>query len=498
MLRTIFVVLILVPGLVMAVLHPFWALLLYLWYGFFRPDEWAWGAFTPLRLSLVIGVLLVGSSLLRGVLPNLRHPLTILTVAFLVTGLLAQTNAIDTHRGWFWIDYFARMVLVCALMVNLITTPRELAIVIAVIGMSMGFHGAKAGLASVLAGGLHFSAGLAGAFVDNNGYALGIVMVTPFLLVAAQHTELVFGRLLPAWTLRYVRVGLYLLLPLCAYATISTFSRGGFLGLAAMVIALVLVHPKRVRIGLAVAAVATVIVTVIELPEGFTERISTIQTEALSADPMLYEDRSAAGRLHFWKVALVMAQAEPLGVGMRQYEPAYKLYDFSLGAFGGWRAVHSSHMQVLAEHGFGGAAVWALLFIYAFVVCLRVRSRAKTPGLDPELARLFTNMPNAMMASMAGFLVGGTFISLALNDITWMTFALLAVADRQSAEACAALSPGPRQRTQTIATGESTAPVAARAPAAATAAGRPAPMPPRAPGILLPPRRVRGGSRGAG
>ena len=38
---------------------------------------------------------------------------------------------------------------------------------------------------------------------------------------------------------------------------------------------------------------------------------------------------------------------------------------------------------------------------------------------------MFATVPNCLMASMAGFLVGGSFLSSALNDLTWVTFALV-------------------------------------------------------------------------
>src|SRR6185295_14409557 len=47
---------------------------------------------------------------------------------------------------------------------------------------------------------------------------------------------------------------------------------------------------------------------------------------------------------------------------------------------------------------------------------------------------LFT-MANAMIASITAFLVGGAFIALALNDLTWLTFVLVVAPDRLSVEA---------------------------------------------------------------
>jgi hypothetical protein len=57
----------------------------------------------------------------------------------------------------------------------------------------------------------------------------------------------------------------------------------------------------------------------------------------------------------------------------------------------------------------------------------------------PDVGLFMVTYANGMMASMAGFVVGGAFITLAVNDITWYSFALLAALDliskRQLADA---------------------------------------------------------------
>ena len=94
MLRFLFVASILVPGVILAMRDRFIALLLYLWFAFFRPQDWIWFDITSLRLSLLLGALLVVPALFVGIWPNLTHPLSIGTVLFLLLGLLAQVNAV--------------------------------------------------------------------------------------------------------------------------------------------------------------------------------------------------------------------------------------------------------------------------------------------------------------------------------------------------------------------------------------------------------------------
>ena len=52
-----------------------------------------WFDISSLRLSLVLGALLVVPSILSGIPPNLSHPLSMGSVAFLVLGLVDQAGA---------------------------------------------------------------------------------------------------------------------------------------------------------------------------------------------------------------------------------------------------------------------------------------------------------------------------------------------------------------------------------------------------------------------
>jgi putative inorganic carbon (HCO3(-)) transporter len=165
----------------------------------------------------------------------------------------------------------------------------------------------------------------------------------------------------------------------------------------------------------------------VPIPESYVARLRTIKTyEEVGED-------SALSRPHFWKVGLRMVADNPLGVGLKQYEFAYDRYDFSRGRFGHKRAVHNSHVQVLAELGYMGEAAWAGLFVYGVITCIRVRARSKSDRLDPRTAQFLFTVANGLLTSMTGFLVGGTFLSLALNDLTWLTFGMVAAVDRMSA-----------------------------------------------------------------
>ena len=419
MLRALIVLSILVPGSVAAFRDRFAALLLYLWFALFRPQEWLWMDVTSLHLSLILGLLFLIPCLVTGVWPDLRHPLAAGTVAFLLLALVGSPFSLTPQVTWEWVDYLARLVLVSLLAMRLITTRQRLLMTTAVIAASLGFHTAKAGLAFLLVGGQRFYAGLSGAFFDNNGYALAATMII-FLLVASGQNVGV----------RWLRYGFFAAAGLSVLTVIGTFSRAGFLALVASVSVFVLLQRKR---GFALAILLTCALAaaiIVPLPTGYVERLNTITTY------QEVNEVSALSRPHFWRVALDMALDHPLfGVGLRGYDSAYDRYDFLNGRYGLGRSVHSSHFQVLAETGIAGAVLWVWLFGYAYLIVARVRARSR--GLmSAEESRFFFTMANAVIASMTAFLVGGSFIALALNDLTWLTFVLVVALDRLSIGAC--------------------------------------------------------------
>jgi putative inorganic carbon (HCO3(-)) transporter len=425
MLRTLFILSILVPGFVLSLRYRYIALLMYLWFALFRPQDWLWIDITSLRVSLVLGAVLVLPALATGLFPNVTNPMSVGMVLFLACALVTQSVAVRPDIGWTWIDFMGRLFLASMMLVTLVTTEGRLAGVVAVISGSLAFHAAKAGLAFILGGGMRFADGLAGAFVDNNGYALGTVMIIPLLIAAGQGAGLIYkGRWLP-WIHRAVWVAV----PLCVFAVIGTYSRGGFVSLAAAALAFVLLQRRPVRAVAGLVGAVAIVLLLVPIPKSYVDRLQTMQTYQETGE------ESALSRWHFWAVGWRMVQDNPLGIGLRQYEQAYDRYDFSHGRYGHHRAVHNSHVQVLAEIGYPGAAVWTGMFVFAFYTCFRVRARSRDESLDPEVGRFLWTTANCLMVSMFSFVVGGAFLSLALNDITWLTFAMVGALGRVAAAA---------------------------------------------------------------
>ena len=417
MLRATFVLLILVPGLAAAIFSRFAALLLYVWFAMFRPQEWMWVDISGYRPSLVVGVMLVVPCLATGVFPAVSHPLGLGSLLFLGVNVLPVLDAVRPDVAWEWLGYLARLVVVSLLVAPLAATPTRLLTLVSVLAGSLLFHSAKAGLASILSGGTTYYAGLAGAFSDNNGYAVGTAMAMFLLIAVAQNIRWRFAR----WGL-FAAAG-----PLSAMTVVSLFSRSGILAMTTGLAVFVALQ-RSWRALLLTAVLVSAAVAYLPIPTGYANRLAFI----IDYDTTTTADESAAGRLHFWGVAVDMAKARPLGVGLRNFEHTYDFFDSSNGRYGRGRAVHSTLLQVLTESGVAGFALYGFLLAATLRTLFRIRARGRNVALSPDLRRLCFTLANGMLASMAAFLIGGAFISMALNDLTWLTIGAAIATDRLS------------------------------------------------------------------
>jgi O-antigen ligase len=143
--------------------------------------------------------------------------------------------------------------------------------------------------------------------------------------------------------------------------------------------------------------------------------------------PAEERDESQQGRLHFWKVAVAMANDHPfLGVGHRGFEASYNRYDSSDGLFGRDRAVHSSWFGILSEVGYPGMALFVLIIFSSLMACRKVRLAARRG----EIPDTFGRYAIGFEASLASFVVGGTFVSFHYSEMLWHFFALTMALER--------------------------------------------------------------------
>lgn len=198
------------------------------------------------------------------------------------------------------------------------------------------------------------------------------------------------------------------------YGIVATQSRGGLLGLVAVIGYFLL---TRVKNPLVIVSAFTIGLIVLMTVAGISERQS-----GGAAETGLGE--SAMGRIYAWQAALSMAFSNPLtGVGLDNF---YANYFFHSPFWDGKNhAVHSTWFQVLAETGFVGFALFTLLLI----VLYRILQRSERLVKQIEVTGLVTTV-HALKGGFLGFLVSGTFLTQAFTWPFYIIFSLSIALER--------------------------------------------------------------------
>jgi putative inorganic carbon (HCO3(-)) transporter len=273
--------------------------------------------------------------------------------------------------------------------------------------ISIGFYGVKGGLFVIRSAGSDRVWGPEGSFIEgNNEVGLAIILVIPlmhYLFTTLQH--------------RWARWAILLAMLLCATAAIGTYSRGGFLAIAAMGAVLWWRSQRRLLSGVLLALVAACLLAF--MPAEWEARMGTIATYE--------EDASAQGRLNAWLMAFNLANDRLLGAGFETTSDAL-FAQYAPVAYA--RAAHSIYFQALGEHGWVGLALFLAIGTYGFIVAARVRrlSRQVPDG------RWLLTLAGMIQVSMVGYAVGGAFLSLAYFDLPYNILVILVACDRWIAE----------------------------------------------------------------
>ena len=239
------------------------------------------------------------------------------------------------------------------------------------------------------AGGLHapFFMG------DRNDLAWALLVIMPIIGVLLVGRRNILTRLLALGGIAAVIAGV-----------VFSQSRGGLIGLAAVVLYGWLFVTKRRVLGL-VAVVLIGAAVFVMAPSGYFERMETVTTYE--------EDNSAQGRLEAWTRSIQMALDYPLGVGAGNFPSSYGRHYIDLDStrisYGArrWINAHSIYFRVLGEYGFIGLTMllWIIFgSIRANIVIGRVLRQHSDPPLDPM-------WPALVNMSIVGYAVAGTFLS---------------------------------------------------------------------------------------
>ncbi len=394
-----------------AFFRPFYGIIVFTILAFNRTQDLCWGVARDLRLSQLIAIVtLVGFVLNhrgRFFISDKRNWLMILL--FALVGVSVYT-AYYPSAAITKFPELGKVVLVSILTASLLTTQRRFRILMLVTSLSLGFYSVKNALI-----GTTVNRGPGGLLQDNNDFSSALVMALPMLYYLAIDERK-----------RWMKI-FFAFASLCTVVTITlTDSRGGFLALAIVFAALVLMSRQKL---LALSAAPIVVAAFLLLiPERYLERIRSIKD---------HDDASSRGRLVAWENALRMIGDRPVtGVGYRNFVFVYHFYTVDKSEQR--RVAHNSYLQVAAESGLPAFFVFMAIIAYTLYRLRAVRRMVRgSPG-----ASWIANYSKALEIAIYGYMMGAMFLNRAHFDLFYhvvaMSIGLEVLARRQLAAALAA------------------------------------------------------------
>lgn len=400
-------------------------LLLFTFVLMFRPQDDIPGL-GPLRIAEICALIGIAPMLLH----RLAHRLPVFRVTretlglFALGGVMLATVPFSIWPGGAvntFLETFFKVVIVFALMVNTLTTPRRieritwLLMLAALYIASRSIFDYSRGI-NLYEGG-RLGGAIGGIFGNPNDLALNMVSLLPLAAVAAWSRRYSF-----AWR------GLAALTIVVMITTvILTKSRGGMVGLIIMMVALLVLSGK-LKPGVAIAVLAGGMVVTPFLPGDFLTRMATIVDSDQDAQEFT---GSREARATLLKEGLYTFATHPLtGVGAGQF----RNYQFP-GRVEMWREAHNVLIQVAADMGIFGLIAFSYLIYRAVHTALMMRRQlgprqrkkpitAEAAVLTPEDRDYMHGHFVAMSAGLIGWFVCAMFASVAY---AWTFYYLLAL-----------------------------------------------------------------------
>ena len=401
--RTFIVLAIILGSLPFCFARPYIGILMWAWISYMNPHRLTWSnnvKYFPVAqyvgIATLLGCLFTKE---RDKLPMEREVvlLMLLWAFYTFTSFFGLSTSV-----WDEWNRTSKILLFTFLTIILCIDKQKIKSLLLIIAFSIGFYGVKGAIFSILTGGNNRVWGPEDSFIaDNNDLGLALLMVMPILLYISKMEENKRLQLL----LRISFCG-------CVIAALFTYSRGTFLGLLILFLALLYKSKKKI---LSVLLIGIVIVgAVIFVPDKLVNRIESIKT--------YQQDSSAMGRINAWHFAWNLALDRPFvggGFGVSE-QRIFQLYAPDPLDF---HASHSIYFEVLGEHGFIGLGLFLALLVSSI---LSVKKMKKNLKHLPSFQWL-CNYCDMIELSLLAYMVSGAFLGRAYFDLYYHMISIVVI-----------------------------------------------------------------------
>lgn len=387
--------------------NPYYGVLMWYWVAYLNPHRYTYGFTYNLPVAFMVAVpTLIGTVFAKKSLRSLLTLESVLLIGLWVWYTISYIHAksIPMFAGHmldsdYEMNHVSKIMLMTIVMIVLITTRERLHGVMLVSSASLGFLAVKDALFGVRTQGEYRVFGPPDSFLtDNNAFGLAINVSLPILFFLAR-----------AEKRRWLRIALYICFACGIITVLLTYSRGGFVGLAVVLLAITLrSRHKLVAAGVIVVAIFAVLAVA---PPAWMNRMGQFLHGNL--------DATANQRLVSWETAWNFSHDFPVTGGSFDALPDISIYQRyqprplpdGLASSG----PHSIYFQLLADQGFVGLGIFLFLTGSCFWTLLRVRREACRVPQIGWMADYTLMVETAML----GFMASGAFLGFVYLDLIY-------------------------------------------------------------------------------
>lgn len=392
-----------------ALIKPYFGVLLWTWISYFNPHRYGWAAAKTFPVAMIIGIpTLVGALCVRKNSSILGREAIMLALLWLwftfTTFYIAGVPQLAGHSldARDQLIEVSKILLMTFVTILLVTSKERLRTLVLVILISFGVRALFGAFFFLTTGGQYRIWGPDGTFLaDNNDFALALNMTLPLFFFQARSEKS-----------KWLRVVLRVLMVCVAVCVIGTYSRGGLLGLA--VVAAFIWLKSRQKIVSGGLVVVAVLLVLSFSSAAWKERMDDFSHGHL--------DESAQSRLDTWAAGWKLAMDYPVtgggfgvyvdGAALTPYLPATDT-DPSL------HGPHSIYFQMLGEQGFIGVTGFIVLLVMCLLTTRSIRARAKRHQ-ELEWAVPYADM---FEISLVAYMVNGATLGRAYFDFSYQVIA---------------------------------------------------------------------------
>jgi putative inorganic carbon (HCO3(-)) transporter len=399
--RDIFLLVAAAGGIGLSLFYPFAGVLLWAWFTVANPHMEAYGFARTLPFNMIIaGATILGILLSRERKLPAADGLLWLCGLFLVWCTLNGFAAVDPDWSWPYWDRTWKVFAFGLFAAMLARDKIRLHALTWIVVISLFYYGVKGGLFTILSGGGSHVYGPQGTIIgDNNQLALALLMALPL-------ANYLRGQSANRWVSLTLMAGM----ALTVVAVLGTYSRGGFIGLAILLLGALTRLRKKFTYLMVAGAVLTA--SLYFMPASFYSRLHSIDKYGT--------DSSFQGRVTAWHVAYDYARDHfPFGAGFYGPQLPSVFHTYYPGQLA--RAAHSIYFQVLGEQGFIGLAIYLSILAVAF---LRTSQIIRATRGDPEKGWA-GDLTKMIQLALVVFLLSGAALSMAYYDVFILFLSML-------------------------------------------------------------------------